>query len=245
MGKRFLVAAVGTLAACGQGFHAEQYPDPMVLFAASKDAYRHGNCDDAAKGFERLSFETPARDPLQAELRYYLAECTLRRSEYLEAARQFRRVADEFPQHPLAPDALLRSGDAFTELWRRPELDPTYGENALAVWRELANRYPESTASKRAALRINEVNEMFAAKAYENGSFYLRLGAYDSAILYFKDLLANFPRASTAPDAVLKLIAAYDKIGYTEEKQEMCGYLRQYYPEAAPRAEACASAETP
>ena len=45
-------------------------------------------------------------------------------------------VSDETPNSPLAPLALERAGDVYADLWRRPELDPTYGQTALATYRE-------------------------------------------------------------------------------------------------------------
>lgn len=236
--------ALIVLAGCGRGFQADQYPNPTALLEAAKAEYRRGDCADARIGFQGLSLQLAARDPLQAEIRYFLAECTLRDGEYLEAARQFRRVADEFPQHALAPDALLRAGAAFAELWKRPELDPSYGQNAIDVWRELMGRFPGSTAAERARLRVRELNEMFAAKDYKNGEFYLRLRAYDSAIIYFQGVVAEYPQSSFAPKAVLKLIEAFSRIGYEAEKRDMCNYLRQYYPQSYSDAEECPSSAT-
>ncbi len=80
---------------------------------------------------------------------------------------------------------------------------------------------------------------MLAAKDYRNGVFYFRLRAYDSAIIYFRDVIAKYPQSPYAPRAVLRLIETYDRIKYEEEKQEMCQYLRQYYPQAADGATAC------
>jgi outer membrane protein assembly factor BamD len=102
-------------------------------------------------------------------------------------------------------------------------------------------RYPESTAAKRARIRIRELNELFAAKEYKNGMFYLRLRAYDSAIIYFKDVIAEYGESSYAPLAVLRLVDAYRRIGYEEEEREMCDYLRQFYPETAAQTETCGS----
>ncbi len=73
--------------------------------------------------------------------------------------RRTRRRID-----PIAPEALLRVGDVYADLWRRPELDPTYGQTALATYQELLNRYPAAAAAKRAQLRIAELNERFAYK---------------------------------------------------------------------------------
>ncbi len=235
--SRWLALAV-LAAACGGG-RPVQYPSPQALFDESLAAYRRGDCGFARRGFERLTRELPPRDPQQAEVRYYLAECTLRGGDQLEAARQFRRVADDFARHPLAPDALLRAGDAYRDLWRDPELDPTYGETALATYRELVGRYADTPAAQRAQLRIRAVNGMLAAKEFRNGVFYFRLRAYDSAIIYFKDVIAKYPLSPHAPLAVLRLIETYDRIRYDEEKQEMCQYLRQYYPQAADGTSAC------
>ncbi|UCF39525.1 MAG: outer membrane protein assembly factor BamD [Gemmatimonadota bacterium] len=215
------------------------YADPQVLFDSALTAYRQGECGWTRDAFARLSFELDARDPLQPDTRYYVGECMLRKGERLEATRQFRRVAEEYPRHMLAPDALLRSGDAYASLWNDPDLDPTYGEAAVATYRELLARYPASPAAERAQLRIAALEERFAEKEFKGGIFYLRLGAYDSAIIYFKEVVAQYARTSYAPQAVMKLIEAYDKIGYVEEKREMCQYLWQYYPDEEGAPQAC------
>lgn len=214
------------------------YADAQVLFDSALVAYRGGDCGWPRDAFARLSFELDMRDPLQPQSRYYVGECMLRKGERLEATRQFRRIAEEYPRHVLAPDALLRSGDAYSSLWNDPDLDPTYGEAALAIYRELMARYPASAAADRAQLRIAAIEELFAEKEFKSGIFYLRLGAYDSAIIYFKGVVGEYPRSSYAPRAVMKLIEAYNKIGYVEEKREMCQYLWQYYQgeEGAQRA---------
>lgn len=193
--------------------------------------YRAGDCGEARTAFQRLTFEFPASDERHNTARFYLAECMLRDGEHLEAAREFRRIADETPDHPLAPDALLRAGDAYAELWRAPPLDPTYGETALTTYVELMSRYGGRPAAQRAALRIRELNELFAEKEYRNGMYYFRFRAYDSAIIYFKSLVAQYGESTYAPLAVVKLIEIFDRVNYAPERDEMCGYLRQYYPE--------------
>jgi outer membrane protein assembly factor BamD len=213
--------------------------DPQVLFDSALAAYRDGDCGWTRDAFARLSFELDASDPLQPRTRYYVGECMMRKGERLEATRQFRRIADDYPRHPLAADALLRSGDAYASLWSDPDLDPTYGESAVVTYRELIARYPASAAADRAQLRIAAIEEMFAEKEFKGGVFYLRLGAYDSAIIYFKGVVADYPRSSYAPQAVMKLIDAYNKIGYVEEKREMCQYLWQYYPDEEGAQQAC------
>ena len=235
-----------TLAAgrCGHhGFQVKDYVTPETLMEASKREFRNGHFGPARLGFQKVTFDVPTNDPLGGEARYYVAECYFAQGEYVEASHEFRKVADDYENHPLAPDALLRSGDAMAAQWNHVELDPTSGEEALAVYRELATRYPESRAAERARLKLSQLADRFAEKEYRAGVFYFRLKAYDSAIIYFRSVAADYGESAYAPLALVKLVEAYRRINYNEELRETCAHLRQYYPKAAGLNEVCPSAQ--
>src|SRR5258708_12560389 len=69
--------------------------------------------------------------------------------------------------------------------------------------------------------------------------FYLRRKAFASAIIYFKDVIANYPTTARAPDALLRLVDSYRAIGYKQELQETCEHLRRFYPQATGLARTC------
>ncbi len=69
---------------------------------------------------------------------------------------------------------------------------------------------PQPPAAKQ---RIADLEESFATKEYKSAMFYLRLKAYDSAVLYLRDLVATYPRTSVAPEALIKLVEVYNKLG--------------------------------
>lgn len=209
------------------------------LWQQAERAVRHGKWGDAVKLLERVLLELPPGDTRIAQAHYWLGEAYYARGSHLEAAREFRKASDDSPNHPIAPEALLRVADVYADLWRRPELDPTYGQTALATYQELLNRYPETSAAKRAQVRMAELNERFAYKAYKAALYYFRLKAYDSSILYFKDLVATYPKASVVPDALVKLVEAYRKLGYREDVQETCDYIRRFHPKAHGANEVC------
>jgi outer membrane protein assembly factor BamD len=240
MNRAALVIFVGVaLAGCSGGFRPQDYPGPQALLDVSEDMFRRGDCGDAALGFRRLTLTLPIRDSLAIRSRFLLAECHFVQGEYLEAARQFRRVIDDAPSSGLAPNALLRSGDAQTELWNRPELDPTYGEAAGATYRELLSRFPNTQAAATARIRLSELSERFAVKDFKNGDYYRRLGAFDSAILYFRNVIAQYGETSVASNAVVRLIEIYEELEYSEEMREMCQHLQQFYPNEQDAEEEC------
>lgn len=257
---RWCFCLVALVAACGGGRPAA---DPTVspsvgarpdesaapatvdsLWSKAEAAVRQGKWGDAEKLIERVLLEFAPGDPRIPQAHYWLGEAYFARGRHLEAAREFRKASDETPNHPLAAEALLRVGDVYAELWRRPELDPTYGQTALATYQELLNRYPGSSAAKRAQLRVAELNERFAYKTYKAAMFYYRLKAYDSAVLYLKDLIANYPKSVVAPDALVKLVQAYKSLGYREDVQETCDYIRRFHPKAPGAREVCPTNST-
>lgn len=242
---------LATLAACGRGTKERSAlaPAPVAQTASPDEldrlwnqaviAFRHGQWKRATEHFQRVIQEFPPGDPRVSQAHFYLGEVQFARGENLDAVREFRRVSDETPNDPLAPEALARVGDAYAELWKRPELDPTYGTTALAAYNELLSRYPGTPAAERGQKKVAALQEKFATKQYKAALYYLRFKAYDSAILYLKDLVASYPRASVAPEALLRLIGAYQKLGYKEDVQETCGYLRRFHPKAPGVNQAC------
>jgi outer membrane protein assembly factor BamD len=219
--------------------------DIDTLWTRAQAAIRRGKWGDAVKHLDRLLLEFQPGDPRVAQAHFFEGEAQFALGSHLQAVREFRKVSDDSPNDPLAPEALLRAGDTYADLWRRPELDPSYGQTALATYQELLNRYPEGSAAKRAQQRISDLQERFAIKEYKAALYYMRLKAYDSAILYLKDLVATYPRSSVAPDALLHLVQAYRTLGYKEDVQETCGYIRRFHASAPGVGKACPQGPAP
>ncbi|HWO89760.1 MAG TPA: outer membrane protein assembly factor BamD [Gemmatimonadales bacterium] len=237
----WVVARAGVLAALAActRFNPGSFTQPESLYHATMREFRHGRFTRAQSGFQKLVFDLPARDTIHVRARFYLAETYFGLRDYVTAAREFRRVADDFPADVLAPDALLRAGDSYRQLWRRAELDASNGETAVATYQELLGRYPRSRAAAIAQARIRELNEQFARKDFMAGTFYLRRGAYDSAILYFRQVIARYPSSSLVPDAYIRMVRAYRAIGYREEMEETCEHLREHFGARADVREEC------
>jgi outer membrane protein assembly factor BamD len=238
------VAGLVGLAACHHGRPSQAGPaaPASVEMKRALDLFHRGDFRRAQTILQRLTFELPPGDPELAQARYYSAESSFQLGDYVQASSDFRRVSDEFSTSDYAPLALLRAGDANLRLWRRPELDPTYGETALAIYQELTGRFPDSDAAARARAHVRKLENQFAEKTYKTGMFYMRRKAFDSAIIYFKDVIANYPNSGRASDALLRLVDSYRAIGYKEELQETCDHLRRFYPTTPGLSRECPAA---
>jgi outer membrane protein assembly factor BamD len=236
--RRCSVVCWIALAACHHGGGASGVR-PETEFARAREQFRRGDFARALVTLKRLSFEFGAAQPEAAEARYYLAECYFQTGDRVQAAHEFRQVADLYPNTDYAPNALLRAGDANLRMWRRPELDPSYGQTALAIYQEVRGRYPDTPAAARAQLHVTQLRDWFAEKTYKNGMFYFRRRAYDSGIIYFKDVIATYSDTHWTTPALLRLVDSYHAIGYVEERRETCAHLRRFYPTASGLAERC------
>jgi outer membrane protein assembly factor BamD len=242
IGMLALAVAAGVLAAChprGRAPQAAPAVAPDVDLRRAMDLFHRGDFRRAQVILQRVTFELTPGAPELAQVHYYNAESWFQVGDYVQAASEFRKVSDEFSTSEYAPLALLRAGDANLRLWHRPELDPSYGETALAIYQELAGRFPESDAAARARLHVRRLENQFAEKTYKTGIFYLRRKAFDSAIIYFKDVIANYPTTERAPDALMRLVDSYRAIGYKQELQETCEHLRRFYPKATALDRVC------
>ena len=243
------VLAVGVMlcgvAACHHSPRIAPVVAPSVQLARALDLFHHGDFRRAQTMLQRLTFDLEPGDPTLPQIRYYLAECSFQMGDLIQAASDFRKVSDEFSTTDYAPMALLRAGDANLRLWHRPELDPSYGETALAIYQELAGRFPDSDAAARARVHVRRLEHQFAEKTYKTGMFYLRRKAFDSAIIYFKDVVAKYPEAPSARLAQLRLVDAYKAIRYKDDASDQCAELRRLFPDDAEVRTTCAGVALP
>lgn len=200
------------------------------LWRAGQSAFNRGKWNSAAQTFTRLGTVMPITDPRNIRMSFYRGEIDLAQGNELDAVRQFRRIADESPDDSLAPSALIRAADAYAYLWKRPELDPTYGHTSLGVYQEVVTRYPTSPAAKLAEAKVRELSEQFARKEYLGALFYFRYKAYESAILMLRALVVQYPKTTIVPDALEKLVLSYKALGYQEDVKETCTYIGQFHP---------------
>lgn len=225
-----LVVALLALPACRPPFDPKVYTTQENLWQAAMKEYKAGHYDNAAKAFEKLTLDLSARDPRLPLSFYYLAQSQTKNGEHLLAAATYNRLVDAFPQDTLVDDALYLSGKEYQHEWRKPQLDATYGNSAITAFQSLLASYPDSPYADRAKRELDRLDEWFAEKDYDTGYLYLKRKAFDSAIIYFKDVIRLHPNAPKTRDAYLRLLESYRAIRYTEDARELCDAMRKAYP---------------
>jgi outer membrane protein assembly factor BamD len=223
-------AALLALAGCIRTLNLRQYANNEALYVAGVQQLQLKKWDYAVQIFEKLTLELPARDTLLPASHFHLAEAYSNRGEHLLAAQSYSRLAESFATDTLADDALYRAGREYQSIWRRPVLDPQYGGEAAATFELMLGLYPDSEWKDSATKQLGVLQEWFASKDYESGMFYVRRKAWDSAIIYMRDVVTKFPNTEKSRDAYLRLAQAYEAIKYKDDKADVCKTLREKYP---------------
>jgi outer membrane protein assembly factor BamD len=234
-----LILAASAASGCAPSFQPRRFRTAPDLYAASLREFERKKWDNALQGFDLLAQQLPARDTLLPRVYWYQAQAHSRKREHLLAAQAYDRLTSAFSDDSLADRALFETGLEYRKLWRKPALDTQYGETALQTFRALLERYPDSPYVQRAGQQIAELNEMFARKDYDTGLYYLRRKAYDSAVIYFKDVVRLYPGTPSARLAYLRMVDAYQAINYREDIAEVCTEARKFYPDDAAVRRAC------
>jgi outer membrane assembly lipoprotein YfiO len=234
------LAAVAALSACRAGFRITRYRDNATLYAAGLREYERGKWPNAILAFEKLTNDLPARDTLLPRAYWYLAHAHGKQKEHLLAAQGFTRLYESFPDDTIADDAAFAAGRSYRRLWRKPTLDPTYGEAAMATFNTLLGLFPSSEHADSARAEILDLENWFATKNYNTGRYYFRRKAYESGNIYLKTVLERWPHVPMARDAMILLADSYRLTRYREELAETCTQLRTNYPGDAAVDKPCA-----
>lgn len=232
-----VVVLVPMLGACASGGPRLFEMSADTLYQRGMAALNDEDWSEAIRYFDQIVTRFPTDRRIQ-EVRYHLGEAYFGNDEYLTAASEFVRLATDYPSGEYADDARFMACDAYYRLSPDPELDQEYTRAAIDHCSALSTYFPASEFAPKAQERVRDLYEKLAMKLYLNGDYYYKRHAYDSSIIYFEDVLDQFPNTRAAPRALLRLIQVYRRLGYREEMEAARERLVSQYPDSEEAREA-------
>jgi outer membrane protein assembly factor BamD len=201
------------------------------LYQVVLQAFDDEDWDRATFAAERLLFGFPAFDR-EVEVRFLLAESFTMKEEYLSAASEYQRMMDRFPGHPRAADAALGICRSNAALSPHPQRDQAYTLQAMTACENVVADFPGTPQEQEAEAVWQEMNARLGQSLFEQGEFYYRRKMWDSAIIYFEDVLDSFSGTPAAPDALLHLYRCFMEIGWDDRAEEARERLLERYPDS-------------
>lgn len=207
-------------------------PDPPGKMYADADALLTAKrFDEAAQKFEDLDRDHPyaaeaRRAMVMAAYAYYKGG---KNPEAIAAARRYTTV------HPGTKDAALAHhviASAYFDDIKDPNHDQTAARRALAEFKVIATRFPDTPYAKQAENRIRICEDSIAASEMNVGRYYLKRGNHIAAINRFKVVVAEHQTTQHIEEALLRLAEANMALGIANEAQAVVAVLGHNYPQS-------------
>lgn len=212
-------------------FRAPPPLTPETAYQRGMAAYEADRFGRAAELLQTWA-DASAGDPRLPDGLYALADARMKTGDHLMAATTFLRVVTEYPASPRQEDARFGVCEAYRTLSPRAALDQENTQTALLYCGSYVEYYGQTARSDRARIWVAELRDKLARKSFDAGMWYFRRGAFDASVIYFQRAATEYPDTPTAPQALLQMALAYDRVGYKEEAQEARAKLRESYPQS-------------
>lgn len=226
-----VAVALAVLTSCASSGPPLQRLGPDELWSRGVEQFEARKWQAAIDAFERLALEYPTH-PRVEEARFRIGESYMNREEYLTATSEFLRLVTDYPTSELADDARLKACEAYVALSPKIPLDQEYTRAAIDHCQALVAYYPDSDLAVRAREIVARMRAKLAEKVLYSGNFYMRRGAFDSAIVYFEDVATQYADTPVAPKALYQLVQVYEELGYEDEEEAAKQRLLQQFPDS-------------
>jgi outer membrane protein assembly factor BamD len=227
--KRGILALIAVLGCASAPRFAQMDADQLLTYGL--DRLAAGKWNDATRVLEQFIFQYPAHDRYQ-EARYRLGEAHFGKKEYILAAAEFTRLADDFPAGSWADESRFRVCESYYRLSPKAQLDQEYTVAAIDHCRAVIAYFPDTEFAASARTMITELEHKLAFKLFFVAEHYFRRSAFDSAILCYEKVLAGYPSSPAAPRALLGLFRSYTEIGWEAEARQSRERLLRDFPDS-------------
>jgi len=161
----------------------------------------------------------------QDTLIMYLGKSWLGMRKPAEAKIEFSRLVQSFPASPLAVEAYYLVGYSAFLASNPITLDQTSTKEAMQTLENVVDRYPGTSYADSAKIYVAMCIDKMAGKEFVNARFYESINRYESAIVYYKYVIEQYPSSSLVARSKLLMAVALFKLNRNDEANALLDEL--------------------
>lgn len=136
---------------------------------------------------------------------YTLGMCYKKMKDYTAAAVEFQAVVDKYPNSPLAGEAKYQVAQCSYKSSLKPEYDTEGADKAIEEFKSVIESEKDEKIVEEAKSNIAELEGKKAESSYKIAQFYEKRKKYDSAKLYYQEVIDTYASTPWAAKAVERL----------------------------------------
>ena len=152
---------------------------------------------------------------------YYLGSAQLRSRNPEEAKIQFERLIIDFPNSKFSEEAFFRIGHCSYAASNPAIRDQSTTRDAIRELSDFIDKYPEGAFADSARKYLNACYEKLAEKEYLNARFYEKIEKWESAIVYYRELIQAYPESKFVPESKYSIAHALSQVQRPGEAREV------------------------
>lgn len=149
--------------------------------------------------------ENSTYGPLAPKAQYKLGLVLKGLMRYYEAEDEFNKLVTRYPDSEWASAAKFQIASCRASLSKGPAYDQGAAEEAKEKFEVFVKEHPDAVLSLDAQKNIAQIREKEAEGFYNIGRFYEKQRQFESAKIYYNDIIDNYPESSFAKDAAIRL----------------------------------------
>jgi outer membrane protein assembly factor BamD len=154
-----------------------------------------------------------------AELK--IADVYFEQERFEEAASYYQDFVELHPSHPRISYAIYRRGLCASEEMRGGDRDQTPTREAVAQFRFLLDRHPESEYAEDARARLAEAEDLLATHLIDVADFYFQRQRYFAAASRYREALESYPQHQSRQRTRYRLALSLRALGEEREAREI------------------------
>lgn len=187
--------------------------------------------------FRKILSNAPFSD-LAPRAQYNLGLAHLNRKEYVEATIELEKIPMRYPYSEHVPSAKFQLGVCAYRQAKAAPYDQEAAQEALNRLREYIGEFPGDRSTEIAKNMLIELRSRRAEALYRIGSFYEERGNPKAALIYFREVIRDYPltpyaekarRVARREEKKMELVDASRKAGQTidELSRRIRGHRRE------------------
>ncbi|MEO5882597.1 MAG: outer membrane protein assembly factor BamD [Caldimonas sp.] len=242
------------LSACGTTKDDSAKWPPERLYTEAKEEASAGAYGKAIKLYERLEGRAAGTVlAQQAQLeRAYLLWKTAEPAQALATIERFLKLHPTSPAYDYALylQGLINFNDSLGILGSLAaqdlsERDQQASRDAYQSFRQLTERFAQSSYAEDARLRMNYIVNSLAAYEVHVARYYFRRGAYIAAANRAQQAVVEFQHSPSVEEALYIMAQSYDRLGLTQLRDDADRVLRTSFPNTKVYANGLGNKQTP
>lgn len=229
--RAFLLVSALMLSACTVVEKQEIIGKVDTLYNRGMDQVENKQWKEAVNTFEELERQHPYSE-WATRAQMMTAYAQFRAEEYDEAVVTADRFIRLHPGHKDLPYMYYIKG--MSHYYRISDVRRDQGStrDALAVFEELVQRFPDSKYAQDARLKITLCKDHLAGQEMMVGRFYQEQKKYQAAINRYQSVVDEFARTPQSQEALYRITECYLALGVNDEAQRSAAILGYNHPKS-------------